>query len=154
MAQKEFYESDPLIMQMIIDGTTNFEVVLYKNVFKFKILNHEEELEGSKAANGYDAMTKFPVMKLETLSAALLSVNGDKLPNPFEAKKFLNKLPGILVDALYVEYEAAKSTRDLKIQQAMITLKNSARSQTQEGSGDGLSTPTPSGSETSTPSKE
>jgi hypothetical protein len=156
MALKEFYETDPLVMRMITDGLFVFEEDLYGNVFKFKVLNQDDVMEVARAANGYDAMTKFPVMKFETLSRALLSVNGDKIPispDASECKKFLSKLPDIIVDELYGRYEAMKKTRDLKIQNTFITLKNSVRNQPQEGSGDGSNPPSPSGSATSTQSE-
>lgn len=155
-AEKPFYEVDPAIMKMITDGIHTFDVTLYKNVFKLQVLDQEGVLEVAKAANGYDALTKFPVMKFETLSRALLRVNGDKIPtspDSSECKKFLSKLPDIIVDQLYVEYDSAKNARDLKIQNIMVALKNSQGSQDQEGSGDGSSNPHQPGSETSTQPK-
>lgn len=149
--KKEFHEEDPQLMQLITDGTWPFDCDIYKNKFKLNVLQQAGTLDVLKAANGLDGMTKFPAMKFETVSRALTHVNGRELPSLAEAKKFLNKLPDLVVDMLYLEYDTQKNLRDNKIKQMILDLKNSSRGQSQEGTGGGQSASDPSGSESSTP---
>lgn len=148
----DFISNNKAMMKMITDGMYPFEFELLDNKFSGSVLNEDEILEIVRATNGYDAMSKFPLMKKETLARAIKKVNGDALPSIADCANFLGKLPDIIVDMMYLEYERFKKIRDLKIEQIMIDLKNSSRSQTQEGTGVGQKTSDLSGSETSTQS--
>lgn len=148
--KKEFIEEDQQLMQLIAEGVHNHEFSLLGNDFKIHILQQEGTLEVTKATNGFDAMVKFPIMKSETVARCLDQVNGRELPSLTESRKFLNKLPDIVVDAIYMEYEAQKTLRDQKIKELIVNLKNSSRSQAQEGTGSGQSNSDLPGSKSST----
>lgn len=150
---KEFYEGSANAMELIKRGVWPHEFSFGNMIIKMNILDEKGFKETNMALNNMDAMIKFPMMKFETVARAITHVDGMQVPDLQSAKKFLNKLPDIIVDMFYMEYDVQKNMRDNSIRDWISELKKSSGSQTQEGTGNGQNNSDLSGSENSTATK-
>ena len=141
-----FIEKKKFLMDMVILGKMESEFDILGNKVKFRTLDSDENLDSMKETNGYDAATKLLMLKSSLVSKAVVSINGDWMPSPEEARVFLGKLPPIVAEVFWQKYDELKNRRDLLIEQTLIDLKKSSRSPSPASIGDSVNSQNPSGS--------
>jgi hypothetical protein len=133
----EFLAKREFLMKMIERGHMEETFDILGNRVKLRTLDDGEETEALKETSGFDFSVKSKLIPQSMLCRALVSVNGDFVPNDVEARIFIKKLPPLIVEQFWKEFEALRAKRDLYINEAMLELKKSSRSPSQGDTGGG-----------------
>ena len=141
-----FITNRTFLLDMVVKGKIEEAFDIFGNEVRFRTLDTDESLDALKETNGFDIMTKQSLLRNAILSRALVSINGDWVPSSDEAKTFLGKIPPVLVEEFWNNYEILRERRDDQIKRALIDLKKSSRNQNPGDTGDSANSPSPTGS--------
>jgi len=142
----DYIEKRKFLMEMVMKGRMEGEFDIMGNVVKLKTLDSDENLMSMKETSGFDGPTRVILLQQCLLSRAIVSINGDWIPDVTEARVFLGKLPPVIADEFWKKYEELRARRDLLVEQALIDLKKSSRSQSPADTGGSANSQNPSGS--------
>jgi len=142
----EYIEKRKFLLDMVMHGRIEDEFDIMGNRVKMRTLDSEENLNSMKESSGYDTTTKLLMIQRSLVARSIVSINGDWIPSYEEALTFLGKLPPVLVDVFWKFYEELKGRRDLLLEQTLIDLKKSSRSQSLADTGGSANSQSPSGS--------
>ena len=93
------------LADLIFIGSVEDEVVLFKKTWKMKTLTAEEHLASTSSTADYDPISRIFAIKVEVLSRAIKSVDGEPFGNRLEAAQTLRNMQSIIIDRLYQEYD-------------------------------------------------
>jgi hypothetical protein len=141
------------LMKLIEYGTLEKSISIMGNDVVMRVIDSDERELVLKATSGVDIFTQQELLKKATLAKALVSINSRPLPDEAHAMNFLGKLKTPVLERFWKEYDLMRQYQIMMVEEAEIAIKNSLRSQSPETSGDGASSQSPTGSETSTQSE-
>lgn len=100
------------LADLIFIGEIEEEVVLFNKTWKMRTLTSEEHLSATSATADYDPISRIFAIKVEVLSRAIKSVDGEPFENRLEAAKTFRSMQAVIIDRLYQKYDEIQQKQE------------------------------------------